>query len=93
MLLVDCVGVPRPLRALRDPRPPGPAFPVSTPDEGVAGRELSGVGRGVTSVDVFSPSVCLDIAVGMISHAQPIRLVSIILLRSMGIGGGAMRPA
>jgi len=92
-LLVDCVGVPRPLRALREPRPPGPAFPVSTPEEGVAGRELSGVGRGVTSVDVFSPSVCLDIAIGIVSHARLIRLVIIILLSSIGIGGGAMSPA
>jgi len=63
ILLVDCVGVPRPLRALLETRPPGPAFPVNTPEEGVAGRELSGVGTGVMSVDIFSPSVCLDIAV------------------------------
>jgi hypothetical protein len=42
-----------PLRALRDPRPPGPPLPVRRWFTiGVLGRDVSGVGIGVASVDV-----------------------------------------
>lgn len=42
------------LRALREPFPPGPAFPVSICPAGVLGRELSGVATGVESFEVRS---------------------------------------
>jgi hypothetical protein len=62
----DTVGDATAFRARREIFPPGPALPVNTPDDGVAGvagLELSGVAVGVMSVDVLSPSVCCrDIA-------------------------------
>ncbi len=48
------------LRARLDTLPPGPPFPTSRcPDAGVVGREVSGVGMGVDSVDVRSLGVNL----------------------------------